>query len=229
MAEHDRLQLFHCSCFLNGAIWMKLWLELSFVRRHSVVSACQKDISWMLPGNRRQSGRSLSSNKQACSFTACISWSGRVGCCGGGCGGNNKPLISISVSIEENKRLPSKYGTTTGVYDMISYGDNKSWWIRIMTPLALAAAHTSSPFPSTLIGEHAEASSASWLPNGANPEPASAESPVSRGSGGEAIFWGQGNVSSTDPSPLSLCRHKCVCVRACSSSSVSVLAQCWPF
>ncbi|KAF3699756.1 hypothetical protein EXN66_Car015443 [Channa argus] len=31
-----------------------------------------------------------------------------------------------------------------------------------------AAVHTSSPFPSTLICEHVEASSACWLPNGAN-------------------------------------------------------------
>ncbi|KAJ4931987.1 hypothetical protein JOQ06_010423, partial [Pogonophryne albipinna] len=59
-----------------------------------------------------------------------------------------------------------------------------------------AAAHTSSLFPSTLICDHAAASSACLLPNGALPRPASAESPVSRGSGGEAIFWGQGDCAS---------------------------------
>lgn len=57
MAGHDRLQLFHCSCFVNGVIWMKLWLELSFTTRHSGVSACQKDTSWKRPENRRRSRR----------------------------------------------------------------------------------------------------------------------------------------------------------------------------
>lgn len=36
----------------------------------------------------------------------------------------------------ENKRLSSKNSTTMRVYDMISYGDNKSWWILVMTLLA---------------------------------------------------------------------------------------------
>lgn len=39
----------------------------------------------------------------------------------------------------ENKRLSSKNSTSMLVYNVISYGDNKSWWILIMTPLALPA------------------------------------------------------------------------------------------
>lgn len=135
MAEHDRLQLFHCSRFLNGAIWMKLWLELSFTTRHSGMSACQKDTSWKLPENRQvEPGRSLSSNERACGFTACISWSGQ----GWVLRGRWQQQASHFYQrlYRENKRLSSKNRTTMRVYDMISYGDNKSWLILIMTPLA---------------------------------------------------------------------------------------------
>lgn len=93
MAEHDRLQLFYCSCFVNGAIWMKLWLELPFMTRHSGVSACQKDTSWELPENRRW--RSLSSNEQACSFSACISWSAG----GWGLGGLGRGVVAVTTSL----------------------------------------------------------------------------------------------------------------------------------
>lgn len=135
MAEHDRLQLFYCSCFVNGTIWMKLWLELPFMTRHSGVSACQKDTSWKLPENRRW--RSLSSNEQACSFSACISWSAGVGCLGRGRWWQQQASHFYQRLYWENKRLSSKNSTTMRVYNMISYGDNKSWWILIMTPLAL--------------------------------------------------------------------------------------------
>lgn len=135
MAEHDRLQLFHCSCFLNGAIWMKLWLELSFPTRRSGMSACQKDTSWKLPENRRRSrGGHCHQTSRRAVFTACISWSGRAGCCGGG--RQQQASHFYQRLCRENKRLSSKNSTSARVYDMISYGDNKSWWILIMTPMA---------------------------------------------------------------------------------------------
>lgn len=83
MAEHDRLQFFHCFCFLNGAIGMELWLELSF-------TSCKlpENERWSRAGHCYQmSGRAVllhASDEQA-----------RVGYRGGG--GNNEPLISISV------------------------------------------------------------------------------------------------------------------------------------
>lgn len=137
MAGHDRLQLFYCSWFVNGAIWVQLWLELSFMTRRGSVSSCQKDTSCKLPWIKAAKLlRSLSSKEQACSLSACFSWSGRFGGCGGG---HRQQQASHFYQrlLWENKRLSSKKRTTMRVYDMISCGDNKSWWILIMTPLAL--------------------------------------------------------------------------------------------
>lgn len=101
MAEHDRLQLFYCSCFLNGAISMKLWLELSFTMRRSTVSACRKDTSWKLPENRHQRWRGHCHQTSRPAVLPHVSDNrARVGYCGGG-GGNNKPLISIAVCTEK--------------------------------------------------------------------------------------------------------------------------------
>lgn len=96
MAEHDRLQLFYCFCFLNGAIWMKRWLELSLPTRRRGVSACQKDTSWKRGGNKRRSrgGHCHQTSRRAVLLRVSDDRA-RVGYRGGG-GDNNKPLISIS-------------------------------------------------------------------------------------------------------------------------------------
>lgn len=132
-AKHDRPQLFYCLGFLNGAIWMELWLELSLTTRHGGVSARQKDTSWK---QALKSGRSSLSNEQACGFTARIWWSGR----GWATRGRRQQQASHFCQrlCWENKRLSSKNKITKRVHGVIIYGDNKSWWILLMTPLAVS-------------------------------------------------------------------------------------------